>query len=467
MNLSFTKQWVMLCTVVLLATTVSAQNTMLSSPATGVPIFPLGAVFDGIEMASNGTDVVLMTSASNSNKIYAIDIADNNPADAASNTITQIPNINSLLAGATGYPAGNVEVVDIEVNPISKSVYVLTKNTSTNQSKVVIIEDDGATVSVMNTSTLTYSAMNWGGNGMVFNDMCYGDDTLYATSGSWSLDGEIARFAAPFAHNSNAQLRSTTMYKTNWGNNYFTSAPLEKLDYAVINNEERLMGVTVCAPGFSLETKDIPGSGLLYVTEDFNIRYSPPKKVVHQFQNGTHYLFNLHTTFSPVLMRIGEHYIDGSQVDINNHNNNADHLRTTSGTRTAGLTDNDLIIYNNSIEMMAFFDNYNLVVLENDSLKMFQTGMNVTNTTQVENDLIEVECFPNPASKQVQIKVGDNDFTDLTLSIYSLDGKELLQNKLTDVTTTVDIQRLNAGQYFVVIKSDDKTLHSDKLVIKK
>lgn len=433
---------------------------MLDNPATNAA---LNAQFDGLGIASNGTDVVLLVSSSNAKQLYAIDIADNNPADAANNTITAIPNVNALLSGATGFAANNLTIRDMETNPISKSVYLLV--TSGSQAALVRIKDNGATVDVLNTTSMTYAAMDWGTPGFEFNDMTYGNDTLYVTSGSWTLDGAIGSFAMPFVHNSSASLRSTTMFKTNWGGGYFTDAPLERLDFANINGKNRIMGVTVCAPGFSVETSSINGSGLLQVTEDFNIRFAPPTKVVHQNQNGTHYLFNLHQSFGggPVFMRIGESFIDGSQVANNQHNNNAVHLRTTSGARTPGLTDNEFLLYSNTFNMIAFHDNYNLLVLENDSLKLFATGSNVTTSTSLSNTNAEIQWFPNPASNEIIVDLHTMPATAPILSISTVDGKIIKQQILNKTNSIIDVKNLPNGQYFISIESDGKPVFSDIL----
>ena len=66
--------------------------------------------------------------------------------------------------------------------------------------------------------------------------------------------------SVPFAHNSSTVNRATSMFKSNWGGDYFTNAPLEKFDFATINGSDRLLGVTICAPGFSLETVSLTGS---------------------------------------------------------------------------------------------------------------------------------------------------------------------------------------------------------------
>ena len=187
----------------------NAQNSMLSNPTNG-QLYSTGSLTD-IEMATNGTDVVLIASNDIANEFYAIDIADNDPADAPANTVTTIPNFQALMDGAVGT---TFTLKTFEVNPISKAVYVLGNWGST--SYIVKIEDNGGTVSVLDLSNLTFSKINWPSSQYVTQDMTFGDNTLYVTSGSWSLDGEICWISAPFDHDATMTSRATTMYKTNW-----------------------------------------------------------------------------------------------------------------------------------------------------------------------------------------------------------------------------------------------------------
>lgn len=434
-----------------------AQNSMLSNPTTG-QLYSAGSISD-IELVTNGTEVVLIAANDLQNEFYAIDIDDADPSDAAANTVTTIPNFQTLMDGAIG---ATFTLKNFEVNPISKAVYVLGNWGAT--SYIVKIEDNGNTVSVLDESSMTFSKFSWPNATYTGQDMTFGDNTLYITSGAnWSLDGEIAWISAPFVHNSTTTNRSTTMYKTNWGGAYYTDAPLEKMDFATINGEDRLLGVTVCAPGFSIETADIPGGGVLSVTEDFNVNFSPPNKCVHQTNGNKHWLFDLHS-FSNVLVRVGEEYLDGSVVGNNEHNNNAQLLRTGTGAPTPGLTDDQVKIYTENFDMIAFWDDWNLLVLENDVLKLFQTG--TTGAGLGVNNTPSISMYPNPTNSMVSVQMEEVPAAAV-ITIQSVDGKEVYRSSSVKKNHTIDLEDLSSGAYILKVLSESTAVFTEKLIIEK
>ena len=123
-----------------LAFLLTKSNSLLTNPQKSQPlanglIFATGQV-DNIELVSNSTDVALIIANNTTKKLYAIDINDNNPADSASNSITQIPNFTTEVANALGVQS--VTILNFEVNPISKSIYVLATDDLNNHYIVVV-----------------------------------------------------------------------------------------------------------------------------------------------------------------------------------------------------------------------------------------------------------------------------------------------------------------------------------------
>jgi hypothetical protein len=139
------------------------------------------------------------------------------------------------------------------------------------------------------------------------------------------------------------------VFKTNWGGSYNTDAPLETMCYGEVAGVKRLMGVTVCAPGFSFKTSDITsGSGLLQVREYFNLNTGSALKVYPVTKNGKTYMIEHH--FDGRITRVGEKYLDESQQ----FNANAKYLLQVSGSVAAGLTEEDVkIVAPNSTYMMS------------------------------------------------------------------------------------------------------------------
>lgn len=445
-----------------------SQNSLLQNPMTGA--LPLVGIINDIEIVSNGTDVVLIGANQTNSEFYAIDIADNDPAEAEDNGVTEILNFQALIDGATGQ--SNLTIKNFEVNPITKVIYVLAMDAGQTSSYLIKIEDDGATVSVLDQSQMTYSLISWNGLiGYGVEDMTWGDNTLFITSGSWSLDGEIATVPAPFVHNSNTTNRATSMFKSNWGGSFFTDAPLERAAFANINGESRLLGVTVCAPGFSIKTSDINGAGVFEVDEQFNVHFNPPTKVVSQNHDGVSYLFDLHLTNNGYsLVRIGEEFLDGTPLKNNQINLNSQKLRENSGNPTAGLTEDQIKIYTGSYDQMAFWNDCNLLVLENDNLKLLETGSSVSCTAlgvEPVSLTTRVELYPNPATDNLQIEFDANDFVnEAQIVIYTTDGKEVIRTSVQGNTTSLDVSKLKDGAYLVNIFNGEERVFQQQLIIK-
>ena len=449
-----------------LALALTQANSLLTAPQIGQP-FTTGTISD-IELVSNGIDVALIIANSSTGKLYAIDINDNNPADTTTNAITQIPNFKAEVEAHLGF---TVTIQNFEVNPISKSVYVLVYNASGTR-YIVVVKNSGADFTTLDLTNVHYATINFTNSDFLIQDMSWGNNKLYISSASgWTLEGEIGTITAPFAHNSSTINRSTSMFKSNWGGSYWTEAPLEKLDFATINSKDRLVGVTVCAPGFSIETSFISGTGILQVQEQFNVNASPPLKVVAAKQNDITYLFDLHlSSGGNVLIRIGEKYIDGSRILANEYNNNRKMLRDNSGNPASGLIDSDVKIYNGeNFKMIAYYTDYELLVLDdNDILRLFKTGSPLQQPTDIKsgsNIAKNITVYPNPTQEWISIHYPDNLPEKSKVIIYTLDGKEVYNETLLAKDQQISITSLKSGIYLICVLSNNQKMFQDRLVV--
>jgi len=422
--------------------TAHAQNALLKNQTTGA-ISNTGLVT--LCMVSDGKDVVLV--AADKTTLYAIDIADNDASKASANLVTTIPNFTTAkldpVAGQT------VTVVDMVVNPVSKSVYVLGKSGTTNY--IFKVEKNGANVTMLNLSSLPHSKLSWGGSGVNVNDMAFGNNTLYVSSGSFTLDGELGWVSPPFTNNASIPTRATTMFKSNWGGQYETAAPLETLAFGKVDSKNRLMGVTTCAPGFSIDLATLPGTGLLKVTEDFNVHFGFSTKAEFMRHDGKDWLFDLHDN---KLYRIGKKFIDGSQVTANKYDNNAVQMRTNAGAITATLTADEMKqVANEAYTSMALWDNYRMLLLEkagSGALKLTQVSVENPPTTGI-NDVAAnsaLNIYPNPAKGQVTINLPEGN-TQAKINIISANGSVVLTQNATGSKAVIDINSLPAGLYNV------------------
>lgn len=313
--------------------------SLLSGAQTGQAY--TGSISD-FTLAFNNNSVVLLAAQNSTGKIYAIDLKDNDASKAAANTIsTPVTTFSTNIAASLGIPVSSISYVNVEVNPISKAIYALVRNTQSNNQTLFKITNAGTTIEQLNVSNVSYSTINFSSTGQLINDMTWGDNTLYFSySHASTLDGSIATAVAPFVHNSSATSRATTVYKSNWGGNYFTSAPLESMTYGEVDGEKRLMGVTVCAPGYSFKTSEITtGSGLLQVKEYFNLNTGIAQKVFCVTSNNTTYMIEVHEDGR--IVRVGERYLNESE----NANQNGRWIMTYQNGGLApapGLTEQEL-----------------------------------------------------------------------------------------------------------------------------
>lgn len=437
-----------------LASVLSGQaaNSLLTSPVTGT----IGtSKINAMCMASNGTDVVLLLADKTS--LHAIDIADNKASEATANTITSIPNfVDTKLKPVAG--GASLTVLDIEVNPISKAVYVLAE--SATASYVFKVRNNGANVTLLNLTSVSHSTIAWGGTFEV-NDMTWGNKKLYASSGSFSLDGSVATIASPFVHGSSVTQKATSMFKSNWGGSYVTKAPLETMTYGLVKSKHRLMGVTTCAPGFSLDIAGLTGTGALMVTEDFNVQYGTSEKVVFQHHDGKDWLFDLH---GYDLYRIGESLLDGTPVSASKFNNNAVVLRSGSDP-SPGIVDDVFKKFTGSYIMISYWDDYRLLVLEyGGTLKLMQTAVTAPPLSldhfAVEN---KFSIYPNPARQTLNVTMQQPAASEL--KIFTMQGKLVQTFAANKAITSLDISGLAAGQYVLKASTADEILGQQIFVI--
>lgn len=316
--------------------------SLLSGAQTGAA-FTTGSIND-FTLASNGSNVALVFASNSAGKIYVIDIKDNDASQAAANAVTTpVADFKTKIAASLGGNASQISFINVEVNPVSRAIYVLARNTQANAVGLFKVTNGGNTVSSVNLQNTTYSTITFSTAGHIINDMTWGDNKLYISFAQPStLNGEIAVIPAPFAHNTTATSRATTVFKSNWGGNYFTDAPLETMTYGEVDGEKRLMGVTVCAPGFSFKTSEISqGSGLLQVKEYYNLNTGIAQKVFCVTQGQTTYMVEVHEDGR--IARVGEKYLNES-LSPNAMNRFIISYNGGGPAPANGLTDEDLKI---------------------------------------------------------------------------------------------------------------------------
>ena len=80
-----------------------------------------------------------------------------------------------------------------------------------------------------------------------------------------------------------------------------------------------------------------------------------------------------------------------------------------------------------------------------------------------------LRVFPNPVESNLIIKFNLKEKKNLQISIYTLEGINILDLKFSDysegeITETLNLSKLNKGIYFIVVKSDRGEVTMQKII---
>lgn len=103
-----------------------------------------------------------------------------------------------------------------------------------------------------------------------------------------------------------------------------------------------------------------------------------------------------------------------------------------------------------SVVMMAYYFK-NLIYTSAPSLNSLQTQLSI---------------YPNPAEDAFTVNVGNEPKTEYTLSIYSVTGKLMHQQRVTTVQTQFSSERLSSGMYFVELVDENGSRRGTKLLVR-
>ncbi|MNE27603.1 hypothetical protein D3C80_1210200 [compost metagenome] len=87
-----------------------------------------------------------------------------------------------------------------------------------------------------------------------------------------------------------------------------------------------------------------------------------------------------------------------------------------------------------------------------------------------QNERLQVRAIPNPASEYVKFKVNSKQegTENLTLHLFDLSGRELLSKPLDqNGALQIDVRPYLSGVYVYEIRSKEKTIYKDKILIEK
>lgn len=83
----------------------------------------------------------------------------------------------------------------------------------------------------------------------------------------------------------------------------------------------------------------------------------------------------------------------------------------------------------------------------------------------VNNDNVKINAYPNPSNGIVNITLSDWDDIEITLSVYDVLGKSVLNQKIFKNKTQLNLTSLNAGIYLLSINNICGSSSTFKLII--
>ncbi|CAD7811773.1 hypothetical protein CHRY9390_02413 [Chryseobacterium aquaeductus] len=442
-----------------------AQNSLMVSPQTGNMI--TSGTISNFKLISDGNSVALVATNNASGKVFIVDVNDKNPADKLNNTIAvSSTTVKTRIGAALGQTVTSIK--NIEVNPISNSVYAMVLASSTPY--IVKLTNGGSTISVLNFNSLPYCVLNFTNANCTFQDITWGGNRLFISSNHGTLMGELGYISAPFSNNTTITKRSTTMFKSNWGGSYYTNAPLEKLNYIEIGGTEFLCGVTTCAPGFSETVSSlISNSGLFTVRESFDMVFDSSVKTVAMNNGSEAYLLNLHDNWpaGKKIYRIGKRFIDGTPLTNNTTNNSSVKLRSTSGAVNPALVQQDITEYPGSFSSIAYYSQCKILTLSTDeqTLSPLTVCNSILDVKEENKKDFTFKISPNPVKDILTVSYNMNLYKKLEVSIYSTDGKLIRSEVIDSKKNTISTADLQYGNYLLKI-ANGQSLLSSKWFIK-
>ena len=93
-----------------------------------------------------------------------------------------------------------------------------------------------------------------------------------------------------------------------------------------------------------------------------------------------------------------------------------------------------------------------------------QSKLTVTAIDDLQTSGIELSVYPNPANNFLSIEVKTDKQRDLLLSLYDLNGKLILQKKITGSKQTVQMQNYKSAIYILKISEGNKKIMTYQIV---
>ena len=79
---------------------------------------------------------------------------------------------------------------------------------------------------------------------------------------------------------------------------------------------------------------------------------------------------------------------------------------------------------------------------------------------------LQIAVFPNPATNWLQLDIKNYGFEKLNYQIFDINGKMVLQSKISTETTTISMENLSTNIYLLKVLDNNKEVKTFKIIKK-
>ncbi|RTL14859.1 MAG: T9SS type A sorting domain-containing protein [Flavobacteriaceae bacterium] len=79
---------------------------------------------------------------------------------------------------------------------------------------------------------------------------------------------------------------------------------------------------------------------------------------------------------------------------------------------------------------------------------------------------LQLAVYPNPTTNWLQLEVKNTDFTNLSYQLFDLNGRMILNQKVTTETSTISLEQLPAAIFLLKVVNNNKEVKTFKIIKK-
>jgi hypothetical protein len=80
------------------------------------------------------------------------------------------------------------------------------------------------------------------------------------------------------------------------------------------------------------------------------------------------------------------------------------------------------------------------------------------------NIMLQSMLYPNPTTANVNLSIADYSLENLEFQLFDIAGKIISKQKITEQETTIPMENLSSGTYFVTVFEQNKLLKTFKVI---